>query len=465
MPAFRIRVGRRRRFVRLKVAGSRTASRFRVKPVDGLERQVDDSHAGVEALELGAPTAEPQQAWRCKRHHIQATLYACACAMLCAGLAVPFAGSNWELLQALPSPARPPPIPPLTPQPPQLPPTLPPPSPPEHPPLPSWPPVPPQVPPPPCEGWCVSHPRNWATKCVTFRFCTGCAECRVPPPPTPPSSPLPPSAPLPAVPPPLPPPLMPPLMSPSSPPPMMPLPSPFPLPPSLPQGPPLPLSPPLPPRSPPDAHEVATGVAAHVLAMNSRFANGIPSNDLQQAGCLVHAFDAVDGQDTRHDLWNPCPHSMWCGRYDRLSASLINAKLRWYFSMDKAAGFVLSPAALSPPASTIRCAFAYDAGTMGNSNGCPGGHCGQPGGWPDYCHWSGSEMKEMLQQCVRTAWIPIPLATTAALALAPHGCSPSEVLRCLPPSYISPMLVRMRTQAREINRYTQRLRAARLPLQ
>jgi len=140
---------------------------------------------------------------------------------------------------------------------------------------------------------------------------------------------------------------------------------------------------------------VTSAAATLVASMNSRYNRGEPTNDLEQL-VLMHTFDDVDGMNERDDLWRPCPSSMWCHRYDQMSATVVSRRLPHYFNQHMG-GLILSPTAMQPLSSSVRCAFAYDAGTMG-SNGCPGGHCGQPGGWPDYCHWSSSELRQMIEQ-------------------------------------------------------------------
>lgn len=201
----------------------------------------------------------------------------------------------------------------------------------------------------------------------------------LPPPPTPSLIPTPPTS--------LPPPPSPSVPA-ASPLPMPPPPSPSP-------GPVAPSpSPPPPPRPSP--------LALVVAAMNTRYETGSPDrmqdkDDLSPAGVLVHTFDAIDGiaERDRDDLWNPCPPSMQCSRYEHVSASVVSRRLPHYFN-EGMPGLIISSAALQPASSSIRCAFAYDAGTMGWKP-CPGQPC-SAGGTPDYCHWLGSEMSQMLKQ-------------------------------------------------------------------
>jgi hypothetical protein len=140
------------------------------------------------------------------------------------------------------------------------------------------------------------------------------------PPPSPPPSPSPPPPPPPSPPPPSPP--TPGVPSPSPPPPSPPPPSPSPPPPS--PSPPPPSPPPSPPERP---------VMGVVHAINRRFHDGTPSNDLNIAGVLTHSSDGLwnpgrDGDTADVRLWKPCVDGDWCADYaDRLSASIINRRL------------------------------------------------------------------------------------------------------------------------------------------
>ena len=125
---------------------------------------------------------------------------------------------------------------------------------------------------------------------------------------------------------------------------------------------------PLPPPPPLDVQQI-------VADLNTRFADGRASNVLSEAGVMLHTFDATDAvRGGRVDVWNPCPESWWCADYaDRLSASLVNTRLRSFFwaaeigSEISAAmgGFVLDARAMEPSNSSILCAWGADAGTMG----------------------------------------------------------------------------------------------------
>ena len=136
--------------------------------------------------------------------------------------------------------------------------------------------------------------------------------------------------------------------------------------------------------------------ASIVASINSRWATGFASNNLSQAGLLIHTFDNVDGDSVRDNLWLPCQETLfWCRGYEVASASIVNKDLPHYFNED-GAGIIFSASAISP--SSIRCAFAYDAGTMGDPSGCPGPRCDDSDGFRTYCHWGADQLRQMLEQ-------------------------------------------------------------------
>jgi hypothetical protein len=115
-------------------------------------------------------------------------------------------------------------------------------------------------------------------------------------------------------------------------------------------------SPPLPAPPPPS-------MAAR---LNARYRAAEPSSNLSRAGILIHQLDGIDLGELRDDFgrlrmpWMPCPATgmTWCSDIgDRVSASIINARLPYLFS-DVAAGFLVSPQA------KILCSFPKDGGTM-----------------------------------------------------------------------------------------------------
>ena len=75
--------------------------------------------------------------------------------------------------------------------------------------------------------------------------------------------------------------------------------------------------------------------------LNDQYRLGRPSNDIYQAGLLVHAFDSFDQQRGGSPLWLPCSVD-WCAKFaDRLSATIINAHLpKLYGEAD--AGYILN---------------------------------------------------------------------------------------------------------------------------
>ena len=180
--------------------------------------------------------------------------------------------------------------------------------------------------------------------------------------------PLHPSPSMPHLPPPPPPPPPPPSRppSPSPPPPNRP-PSPSP-PPPLPPSPRPPPSPPAPPPAPPPPPVTAEYLSA-------RFAGGRASNDLAEAGVLVHTFDMTETADTQNHVWEPCPPTSWCSKYnDRLPASLINARLPYVYQQN--GGLVISPQRRH-----VACSYFHDGGTMQKfctREDSPAGQAGRP---------------------------------------------------------------------------------------
>lgn len=155
-----------------------------------------------------------------------------------------------------------------------------------------------------------------------------------------------------------------------------------------------------------------------VADLNARFATGVPSNVLTEAGVLLHTFDAMDSG--RDDVWRVCSDG-WCETYsDRTSASLVNKHLRSFFwgvdpeRRDEAAisdamgGFVLDSRALEPATSSMLCAWSTDAGTMGmlcdplgGSDDCIPGcrqsfQCGTRPNMGNYCWWPPGQFEQMI---------------------------------------------------------------------
>ena len=116
-------------------------------------------------------------------------------------------------------------------------------------------------------------------------------------------------------------------------------------------GPPAPPSPPPPPPHPP-------GSTAAII--DARFRNGRPSNDLREAGILIHQFDNLEDWAAGRGF-APC-HSGWCdGQYDHASFSIINPGSPQTFNGN--GGVILSPH------TQIECSYAADGGTQSQSIG------------------------------------------------------------------------------------------------
>ena len=91
-------------------------------------------------------------------------------------------------------------------------------------------------------------------------------------------------------------------------------------PPSLPPDTPPSLPPPLSPPPPRSAAEITA-------ALNKRFREGRPTNDVATAGVFVSQFDGMLDQGRP---WLPCNPGSWCsnnGYADRFSGSVINRRL------------------------------------------------------------------------------------------------------------------------------------------
>ena len=191
-------------------------------------------------------------------------------------------------------------------------------------------------------------------------------------------------------------------------------------------SPPIPLSPALPPPPPPSPSPpppaplpVAPPPRPVVDILNERFRLGMPNDDPNLAGVVVHQFD---GQEDFAQPWMPCtPQSEndWCSMYsDRFASSLINRRTPYLFNT--AGGLVLKMS--SDGVNRIFCAMSGDGGTMsivceprGASDYClpgcwscldedgnaPDGVC-EPS-WctverPWQCGWRPTELSNMMQQ-------------------------------------------------------------------
>ena len=118
----------------------------------------------------------------------------------------------------------------------------------------------------------------------------------------------------------------------------------------------------------------------HVEALNARFRNGRPSNDLSTAGLLIRQFDKLDDA-MQGRPWLPCPTSGWagwCAKFHDIWATSLILKGGASSLYDPwGSGIVLSPTV------TLNCAYASDGNSMGEERLCnrPGfdGHQCIPG--------------------------------------------------------------------------------------
>jgi len=157
----------------------------------------------------------------------------------------------------------------------------------------------------------------------------------------------------------------------------------------------------LPPKAPPPWQPIDK-------ELRDRFVNGHPANRLQDTGVLVHMFDQL--ARSLEQPWLPCEHNPsddWCYVYsDRLSFSIINEQLPYFFNLKYAAGYIATPNKVD-----LLCSWFIDYGTMDKQCEPPGVHddC-LPGCWvgapnwctgePDSvwdCAWPPDLTKEMLE--------------------------------------------------------------------
>ena len=90
-----------------------------------------------------------------------------------------------------------------------------------------------------------------------------------------------------------------------------------------------------------------------IYTLNKRFADGKPSNSLQEAGVLVRQFDTLDDFDRP---WMPCGEHSWCHKFsDRWATSIVNNDARHMYYDDLGTGGpVLAPTA------ELFCAYPED---------------------------------------------------------------------------------------------------------
>ena len=141
---------------------------------------------------------------------------------------------------------------------------------------------------------------------------------------------------------------------------------------------------------------------ALLRSINERFARGHASSNLSEAGVLVHQFD---GTTNFEYPWLPCPPEQWCNSFNnRISASLINSRLPFLFK-EGGVGMILAPKATS-----IRCSYFVDGGTMSKTceqhrDGCVAGCCDQFG----RPNWCGPDLSLASQTIYGCAFRPLDL--------------------------------------------------------
>ena len=94
--------------------------------------------------------------------------------------------------------------------------------------------------------------------------------------------------------------------------------------------------------------------------LSDLYKNGKPSNDVSQAGLMVHAFDDTEDWDAQ---WKPCHEDQWCEQFNKhWSASIINSRQpnTWTTS-----GILLHP---DKAMNQILCSGAVDIATY--NTGC-----------------------------------------------------------------------------------------------
>ena len=98
-----------------------------------------------------------------------------------------------------------------------------------------------------------------------------------------------------------------------------------------------------------------------VDAINARFAQGGPSDDIARAGVLIRAFDEI----THPELpWLPCPmvwkgRALSCGKFgDRFPSTLLYPGQTDIYSKGEG-GFVINPSGVA-----ILCSYDHDGLTM-----------------------------------------------------------------------------------------------------
>ena len=109
-------------------------------------------------------------------------------------------------------------------------------------------------------------------------------------------------------------------------------------------------------------------------ALNARFANGRASNELADAGVMVHEFDTTEDHDRP---WLPCPehgYNNWCHRFsDRWATSILNPQQHvTYFAWGGASSprTGVGGVVLSPRTTEVFCAYPVDGNSMSEQKVC-----------------------------------------------------------------------------------------------
>lgn len=173
---------------------------------------------------------------------------------------------------------------------------------------------------------------------------------------------------------------------------------------SFPPAPPLPSPAPRAPFPP-----VPPGHSSKVMELNARFTNGRFSNNLKEAGVIIHQFDAMEDPNPDGEPWVP-----GVGRWDtgdRISAAMV------YKNMVKDPGghisvysWDLAGYILNPDYNELWCAFPYDVGSLrftcyprGKSDHCTPG-CNRMNWCQDFtsidsdCPWPPDQLAMAMEQ-------------------------------------------------------------------
>ena len=156
---------------------------------------------------------------------------------------------------------------------------------------------------------------------------------------------------------------------------------------------PPPPAPPLPP-PPPPLHPM-TAVERTVFKLNQQFLSGRPSNDLEEAGILIHQFDSLDDPNPDGAPWLP--------QRPTISVAIVNGAQQpepdrgnvpvYSYSL---AGVILDPAS-----NAVKCSYAYDVGSLMFNGGCNGNRCNSAesidGHGNSGCAFNPPDLKQMMK--------------------------------------------------------------------